>query len=248
MRTHMKQKLILLPLVGMLCCNVHGANVLLNGNFDDFSILTGAYNSPYDATTNPDGYTDDYGPIRIYQETVTGMGWRTTATDNKIELWQNGAQTIASSDGIQFAEINAFQNAALYQDTVITGGGQVDFSFAHRGRNAPGADVLNVTITYFGLDNAFGTGDDVIAYDSTGTGNFSDGNASWGNYAVNDAFTSVDGGSYRFSFGAISSVGGNSSEGNFLDNVQFGVNVVPEPSSALLGSLGALALLRRRRR
>lgn len=33
-----------------------------------------------------------------------------------------------------------------------------------------------------------------------------------------------------------------------LDNITYGAAAVPEPSAALLGSLGALAMLRRRRR
>jgi hypothetical protein len=242
----MNLKTTIIPLIGFLCCNAQGANVLVNGNFDDFSVATGNYNNTYDVNTNPSGYIIDYGGIRLYKDTALGMGWQTTAGDKTIELWQSGAQSVPSSSGIQHAELNANFPSALYQDTLITGGGDVDFSFAHRGRN--GADVLNVTITYLGSDGVFGGSDDEVSYTSTGTGNFTDGNTAWGNYAVDNAFTAVDGGAYRFSFGAVSSFGGNISEGNFLDNIQFGVNLpIPEPSAALLGSLGALVLLRRRR-
>jgi hypothetical protein len=242
----MNLKTTIIPLIGFLCCNAQGANVLVNGNFDAFDITTGAYNTAYNDPGNVSGFTNDYGgTIRIYKDAAAGMGWKTTDPGGFIELWQSGGSGITGESGIQFAEINAFGNFALYQDTTITGGGGVDFSFAHRGRN--GVDVLNVTITYLGLDGVFGGSDDEVSYTSTGSGNFSDGNTAWGNYAVDNAFTAVDGGAYRFSFGAVSSVG-SESEGNFLDNIQFGVNLpIPEPSAALLGSLGALVLLRRRR-
>lgn len=35
--------------------------------------------------------------------------------------------------------------------------------------------------------------------------------------------------------------------GSRIDNVQFNANIIPEPSVALLGGLGLLAFLRRRR-
>lgn len=46
------------------------------------------------------------------------------------------------------------------------------------------------------------------------------------------------------------SVGFDNGNTNYpeVDNVTFSHDVIPEPSAALLGSLGALALLRRRRR
>jgi hypothetical protein len=242
-------------LAGILCVNAHAATALINGDFEAFSISSGAYNSAYVPGTNPNGYNQDFGTtpkIRNYRDTVANIGWQTTAADGpagpansttkSIEIWQSGAAGVSSFSGTgQFAELNAYTEAALYQDVQINELGLVDYTFAHRGRS--GTDVLKVLITYLGADNVFGGGDDVVKVDT----NFSDGNTAWGSYAVNDAFQSVAGGSYRFSFGAVSSAGGDKSFGNFLDNVGFGINVVPEPSSALLGALGALALLRRRR-
>ena len=254
----MKTKSQLL-LATLLCLNAQGASSLVNGNFEAFSMSTGVYNSPYNATTNPNGYNQDFGTtplIRSYRDTVAGIGWQTTATNTAfgtnstqkaIEIWASGAQAVPSTTGLgQFAELNAYQTAALFQDVQITESGLVDYTFSHRGRN--GTDVLKVLITYLGANNAIGGGDDTVLVDT----NFSDGNTAWGTYAVNDAFASVPGGFYRFSFGAVSSTpptgsGPDTTYGNFLDNVAFGVNVVPEPSTALLGAFGALALLRRRR-
>jgi hypothetical protein len=246
-------------LAGLLCMDAHAASSLINGDFEAFSITAGAYNTPYDPANNLNGYNEDFGTsperIRTYRDTVANIGWQTTATDvaagpansttKSIEIWQSGAVVSdgtfpAPSGSGQFAELNAYQVAALYQDVQITELGLVDYSFAHRGR--AGVDTMKVLITYLGADNLFGTADDVLKVDSS----FTDGNSAWGVYAVDNAFESVAGGSYRFSFGAVTSAGGLGS-GNFLDDVAFGINVVPEPSSALLGAFGALALLRRRR-
>ena len=250
--SHKNKKLILL--LSLLCANAQAASTLINGNFDGFSMSTAPYNTAYDSVTNTNGYNQDFGSaplIRSYRDTVTGMGWRTTApaqtadtlnfSSIAVELWASGAQSVPSTTGFgQFAELNAYVVAALYQDVQITESGLVDYTFSHRGR--AGTDVLKVLITYLGADNAIGGGDDVVKVDT----DFSDGNTAWGTYSVNDAFASQPGGFYRFSFGAVSAQGG-ASQGNFLDNVGFGVNVVPEPSAALLGACGALALLRRRR-
>ena len=241
-----------LLLATLLCVNAQGASSLVNGDFEAFSMSTGNYNSPY-SLSNTDGYNQDFGTtplIRSYRDTVAGMGWQTTAADTPlgangttkaVEIWESGALTVPSVSGFgQFAELNAYNDAALYQDVQITESGLVDYSFSHRGRN--GTDELRVLITYLGADNMIGGGDDEVKVDT----NFFDGNTAWGVYSVNDAFVSQLNGFYRFSFGAVSSSPDNT-QGNFLDNVAFGVNVVPEPSTALLGAFGALALLRRRR-
>ena len=246
-------KIKLLPLLGILCCDANAASsVLLNGNFEAFDIGSGNYKSPI-SVSNPDGYLVDFGTVvRAYKETATNMGWLTTASDNGIELWKSFASTSGgnSSSGTgQYAELNYTENAALYQDVTIGLTGLVDYGFAHAARNL-GTDVMKVRITYLGANDIFGDVDDLVVVDtdfsSTRPGDRSTPNV-WNDYAVDNAFTSVAGGTYRFSFGAVSTASGVQSEGNFIDNVRFGIDVVPEPSSALLGSLGALALLRRRR-
>ena len=244
----MKFSHLLLPLLGvsLLPC-AYGANVLVNNNFEAFSILSTGYNAAYNAGTNPNGYQQSFGTSptvsRQYLETTTGIGWLTTAADNRIEIWQNGHTGVPSPEGAQFAEINATTSATLYQDVTIDAAGLVDYSFRHRGRS--GTDTLQVTITYFGADNVFGTGDDVQVDQKS----FSTGNTAWVLYNEQDKFTSVANGTYRFAYGAVSSAGNDLSFGNFIDDVNFGVALaVPEPSITLLGGLGLVGLLTRRRR
>ncbi len=242
---------LLLPL-GILCSQAFGASpVLINGNFDAFELDTGVYAGQYDATTNPNGYTSNLGGFGAYnyRDDAAGIGWLVDTADKVIELWKpvNGYNFV--STGGQFAELNAQSNGALFQDVTIAALGDVDYGFSHAAREPNSTDIMRVLITYLGADNTFGTADDLVKVNTQ----FSSINTSpalnWNSYAVDNAFTSVAGGTYRFSFGAVSSGGVvESGLGNFLDNVRFGINAVPEPSAALLGSLGALALLRRRRR
>ncbi len=49
-------------------------------------------------------------------------GWLTTATDGRIEIWSDRFQEVRSCDGNQFAELNASQNSAFYQNFCLTPG------------------------------------------------------------------------------------------------------------------------------
>jgi hypothetical protein len=220
-------------------------NVLNNASFENTPINVAPYNSPYHASTNPSGFTNDFGGnIRLYLETANQLEWFTTASDAKIEIWRNGQGAIPgliAPDGNQWAEINATQNAALIQEVTITGAGLVDLGFYHRGR--AGNDTVAVKVTYLGLDNTFGTFDDILAFSQS----YTTGNSAWALYAEQDVFTSIDGGKYRFSYEAVSTASGSPSIGNFIDAPYFGVDAIPEASSSLLGLIAGAMFLRRRR-
>jgi hypothetical protein len=225
----------------------HSQNVLVNSSFENTQLNASPYNSPYNSSTNPSGYTDDYqtGVIRSYLETADGMGWQTTSTDNKIEIWRNGQTNrpgVEAPLGEQWAEINATENATLFQDVTISTSGLVDLGFYHRGRI--GSDTLNVTVTYLGLDNVIGGGDDSQVFSR----DYSTDNTAWVLYNEQDQFTSIANGKYRFAYAAVSTSSGDATVGNFIDNPFFGVAAaIPEPSAALLGLLSSCLLLRRRR-
>lgn len=251
----MKSKTKFISLIGLLCCNAHAAStVLVNGNFDAFVLNTGIYAGAYNASSNPNGYANDFGNVYTYRESASGIGWLTqpinpaedSVVNNVIELWTDGAYGKNALPGSnQFAELNAFVAGALYQDITITLTGAVDYGFAHAARNA-GTDVMKVLITNLGTDNTFGTADDSVEVNQNFSNTNTTGSLVWSQNSVDNAFSSIGGRTYRFSFGAVSS-NPNNTEGNFIDNIVFGINAVPEPSSALLGTFGALALLRRRR-
>jgi hypothetical protein len=214
-------------LVAGSSASLNAASALVNGGFETYSVT---------------GQTWVYGDL-------DGSGWQTTEPGipvpsfsvGAIEVWGPGnVLGLPAAQGNTFAEINAFTAASLYQNVTIDMAGSVGYYFDHRGR--VGTDTLKVTITYFGLDNTFGTGDDSVMVDT----NFSAGNTAWETNIVSNAFTSVADGKYRFAYSAVSSTGPDNSYGNFIDAVGFGVGV-PEPSAALLSGLGLMFFLRRKR-
>ena len=136
----------------------------------------------------------------------TVPGWSTTATDKKIELWSTPFNGVTAFQGRQFAELNATQASALYQDLQTTPGQTLTWSLAHRARQ--GTDTMRVVIGSPGtpgIENA----------------RFSDTTAAWGRHTgtyvvpANQTIT-------RFAFEAVSTGSGNPTIGNFLDDVSFG--------------------------
>ena len=65
---------------------------------------------------------------------ATVPGWSTTASDRKMEFWNDGFLGTPAYSGVQFVELNANMPAALYQDMATTPGSKLMWGFAHRGR------------------------------------------------------------------------------------------------------------------
>jgi hypothetical protein len=196
---------------------------LINGGFEGNPVLTP-------------------GTSNIFNQSAVD-GWKTTATDSNIEIWASGANGGPSAyEGNQFAELNAHQTAALYQDVSgISAGGLLGFEFAHRAR--VGTDVMRLTITDLGINDIFGDGDDTTLY----TNLYSDTTAAWGFYSSANIATTL-GNTIRFSYEAVSTGSGSPSAGNFLDAASFGVGVgVPGPLP-VLGTGVAFGFSRRLRR
>ena len=213
-------------LVFLLC--VSGANAtMLNGGFEQFD-----------------------GTIKKWDDLPAAgvMGWDTTASDNRIEIWKSGFNGVAAYEGGYFAELNANMVSTLYQDVSgIARDEVVGFEFAHRGRL--GEDTMRLTITDFGQDGEFDTGDDTVLFSEL----YTDGNDEWGVY-TGLGVTGL-GNTMRFAFESVFSAGNKKSYGNFLDAVSFGGEGAPipnpEPSTIFLlgcGLLLAAGLGRRRMR
>ncbi|WP_271014092.1 immunoglobulin-like domain-containing protein [Listeria seeligeri] len=131
-------------------------------------------------------------------------GWQTTATDYLIEIQKKGLNSVSPESGNQWAELNANQVAALYQDIPTTPGVKVHWQVYHKGRK--GTDVALVE---------FGAPGGTLVQQTQ----MSDGTATWGlykgTYTIPEGQTTT-----RFQFRAVSSTGG-AGVGNLLDNVQF---------------------------
>lgn len=175
-------------------------------------------------------------------------GWRTTATDGRIELWTSGFQGVPAFSGNQFAEINATEAARLFQDASgIPEGAAVGYQFAHRGRL--GNDTLRLGIVDLGADNIFGNSDDTVLLSQT----FTTGNSAWSFYQGSGII--AKGNTVRFGWEAVSSTCPNPNQascpsfGNFLDAAAFGVGIpVPGPLSMLAPGVLLGTLLKARRR
>lgn len=116
---------------------------ITNTNYNK-SVLNGSFERPQNnrATTQ-------------YDQGYTGLEWRTTATDNKIEIvrltdqtrsrWRNNYSyrsgwpysnyvEVWPADGNQYAEINAEQDSALYQSVLTVPGTTMNWQLYHAQR------------------------------------------------------------------------------------------------------------------
>ncbi|SNR16328.1 beta strand repeat-containing protein [Tenacibaculum jejuense] len=147
--------------------------------------------------------------FRIFDENQLD-GWDSTASNNRVEIWRDGNQGVPASDGDYFAELNADEASALYQEFCTIPGDIINWSLDHRGRS--GTDVAEVRI-----------GGDLVTANFTQT--MSDGNTTWGTYS--GSYTVPVGQTTTvISFVAISTASGRLSIGNFIDNVRMTVNAV----------------------
>jgi uncharacterized repeat protein (TIGR01451 family) len=136
---------------------------------------------------------------------------------NAIELWGIGnSYNVQPYEGQQFAEINAYVFGRLYQDLITIPGSKMRWQFAHRGRD--GSDTIRVK---FGAPGA-----------TTDQGTYTTARTGWqvytGSYTIPAGQTIT-----RFEFEAVSSATGDTAQGNFIDDIQFGIDC-PKPNPNLL--------------
>lgn len=114
------------------------------------SVLNGSFERP-----------QNNGASTQYEQGHTGLEWRTTATDNKIEIVRLTNQTLSSwrysysyssrnrwvdvwpVDGNQYAEINAEQDSALYQSVLTVPGTTMNWQLYHAQRPGNGRKKID---------------------------------------------------------------------------------------------------------
>lgn len=112
------------------------------------SVLNGSFERPQNG-----------GASAQYQQDYAGLEWRTTATDNKIEIVRLTNQTLSGwrysysyrsgwsyidvwpVDGNQYAEINAEQDSALYQSVLTVPGTTMNWQLYHAQRPGCGYKI-----------------------------------------------------------------------------------------------------------
>lgn len=130
-------------------------------------------------------------------------GWSTTASDDIMEIWQDGFNGVSAPEGGQFFEINAHRWAALYKEVCLTPCTTVRWSIKHRGR-------LGVDAAAVKIGGSLAT---AVTMDTMTTGQV------WteysGTYTVPQGETTT-----YFIFETVASHQNRQSYGNFIDDFQ----------------------------
>lgn len=175
---------------------------------DNSNCLKGECSTSRFTNGNFDNVPSEISTFRIVNEDNFD-GWKTTSTDNNIEIWKSGYNGITSSSGDYFVELNANTPGSLYQEFCTNPGDVISWSLDHRGR--------------LGIDNAeIRIGASLTPSSSDNIQTLSDGLA-WGTYS--GSYIVPDGQlNTIISFEAIASSTGNLSLGNFIDNINIEIH------------------------
>lgn len=197
----MKKTFTILGLMVSVFAVGQNCNVLCNGGFDSTNITTTV--ALVNATSFP--------------------CWKTTSTDNKIEVWANGYNGINSYSGSQFIEANATMHCTVYQDFTANAGDYLSISFAHRARGS-GIDSILVSVGPVGGPY-------------TALGRFGDGISAWIYRTLNYSVPTGAGNNYTLRFTTLYVGNGNNAIGNFLDAVKICASPVGIEEHALNASI-----------
>lgn len=110
------------------------------------SVLNGSFESPDIDDVNPaDGNFD-------FPNGTTGLYWQTTGSDEQIEIIDAAKKGSAynctsAAEGDQFAELNAEEVGALYQNVLTNPGATFYWQFSHRGRTKTDSMYLVIAST-----------------------------------------------------------------------------------------------------
>lgn len=132
--------------------------------------------------------------------------WSTTASDGLIELWVDGTEDIAASDGKYFVELNATEIASLYFDVRTQGFDTLKLSLDHRARLSGGFDEIEILS---------GSSQNILK----SHGNFKSNSQNWN---TNTIEIPIEKGQdlTRIQIQAVSTVSDDPTVGNFIDNVR----------------------------
>ncbi|MBC1233428.1 immunoglobulin-like domain-containing protein [Listeria booriae] len=167
------------------------AIALENGDFENPVVTTKSHWNTFNAKSVP--------------------GWKTTASDNLIEIQENGlSKSSPSISGNQWAELNANEVSALYQDVPTTPGVKVRWQVYHKGRHG-----VDTAVVEFGSPDGSMVQQAEMADDKDTWGLYT------GEYTIPEGQTTT-----RFQFRSVSAAGGDPAAGNLLDNIQFATQSV----------------------
>jgi hypothetical protein len=217
----------------VLSAGTAGATIVTNGSFEDGTGIGSVFSTPFDDLGTPDNSSWD-----IYTGTSV-TGW--TSETNGIEIQTSGTLPfIDAYDGENYVELDTTANSGMQQVVQLSVGRyELTFAFAPR-INAPCSPIPCVStngVTY-GIGNSAGDLFSLLA----------DGPSSavpWGQWTVfTHVFTVTTAGDYTLFFDA---TGRPESLGGLIDGVSIAAVPVPAGGLLLLGALGGLAALRRRK-
>lgn len=159
-------------------------NVLCNGGFDSTNVAT---------------------TVAVVNASLVPC-WKTTSTDNKIEVWASGYNGVNSYSGSQFIEANATMHCTIYQEFASNAGDHLSISFAHRAR---GSGIDSVLVSVGPVGGPY-----------TSLGRFGDGISAWVYRTLNYIVPSGVGNNFSLRFTTLHVGNGNPAIGNFLDAVK----------------------------
>ncbi|MEA5567035.1 hypothetical protein [Anabaena sp. UHCC 0399] len=163
------------------------------------------------------------------QGTATCATTGFTTLGKIIEIWTKGFSSVntATGAGNQFAELNAEEEASLFQKMCLIQGETVNFSLLHRGRgnaNVPDVATFSIGATTFGTFSTTNNGTvpnatPIAGTNTTLTSPVSAGNG-WVRYSGTVIYNGTNG-IQDVGFKAVSTGSGSKTVGNFLDQVDF---------------------------
>lgn len=210
--------------------------ILLNGSFETptvtnwvgstLSSTTGSATNNIAGGNIQEAYNEPGNNPIIWRSTETGGTRSQYGYSDAIEVWRgipgSGGQDRTSGAGVQYAELNGSANASLYQDLCVLPSESISWSLQHAARKLSSSNptnIMRVSITDPTLwsgktppasqAGAYYSPDLSVKY-----------NNAWKSHSGSWTSTNTSPKLLRFAFGAIQGSDGNTTYGNFIDDVK----------------------------